>query len=432
MRLPEKAPKIDTAKLAEFPPELIVDSNFQKFLIRCNQEYVHWAVLKRKKIPQEIKPDVVWTILKIIRRSQYRSLNFGKWAFNYFLSDQSLRQLHFLDKGAAGHLQAGSTTMNVEGKERYIISSLMEEAIASSQLEGAATTRKVGKKLLKLGKKPKSYSDRMIINGYKTMQKIITMKDKKITAEQILQLQKEITEGTLKDEEDSGKFRDTNGVIVGDVTYADNIYHHPPNFKEIPKLMEDFCNFASEDTDEFIHPIIKGIILHFLIGYIHPFNDGNGRTARTIFYWHVLSRGYWLFEFMAVSRILLRSKKKYDLAYLYTETDENDLTYFINYNLKSIEEALNAMEKYISRKQNEQSDALKLVEEIKSINLRQADILREFLLHPHKSFTIHEIMSQYGVVYQTARTDLIELEKLEIISKVRVKKKYVYKLSELT
>jgi len=87
------------------------------------------------------------------------------------------------------------------------------------------------------------------------------------------------------------------------------VYHTPPDYNKIPDLMEEFCKFASTDEDDFIHPLIKGIILHFLIGYIHPFTDGNGRCARSIFYWYMLSRGYWLFEYMPISRILLHSKK---------------------------------------------------------------------------------------------------------------------------
>jgi len=58
---------------------------------------------------------------------------------------------------------------------------------------------------------------------------------------------------------------------------------------------------------------------------------------------------------MSISRILLRSKVSYGMAYLYTETDDNDLTYFINYNLNAVEEALHDMEEHITKKQKEQA-----------------------------------------------------------------------------
>ena len=56
----------------------------------------------------------------------------------------------------------------------------------------------------------------------------------------------------------------------------------------------------------FIHPMIRSIILHFWLAYDHPFVDGNGRTARALFYWSMLRHGYWLFEFISISQIILK------------------------------------------------------------------------------------------------------------------------------
>jgi Fic family protein len=284
--------------------------------------------------------------------------------------------------------------------------------------------------MLRLKKKPSNYSEQMIVNGYKTLQKILTIKEKTITPEIILELHKSITQDTLKDKKYEGMFRDNNEVVVGDPLELEKVYYIPPDFKQIPNLIKEFCSFANDDEHEFIHPIIKGIILHFLIGYIHPFEDGNGRTARTLFYWYVLSRGYWLFEFMAISRILVRSRVKYGLSYLYTETDDNDLTYFIEYNLASIEEALEDMNKYITRKQKEQSEALKLVKSIRDINLRQAEILKEFIKDYEKGFVVNEIMTTYGVAYDTARNDLLHLTQLGYLEKIKIQKKFVFRLSK--
>ena len=279
-------------------------------------------------------------------------------------------------------------------------------------------------------KKPKNFSEQMIVNGYHTIQKIVKLKEKKITSEMILELHRNITQDTLKDKAYEGQWRTNNEVVVADPVEADKIYHQPPNYQDVPRLMEEFCEFASNDEQEFINPIIKGIILHFLIGYIHPFEDGNGRTARAIFYWYVLTRGYWLFEFMAISRIILRAKVKYGLAYLYTETDENDLTYFIDYNLDCIEESLHEMEKYIQQKQQEQTEAMRLIKSIKNVNLRQAEILKQLIKDPERSVVVNEIISAYGVAYDTARSDLLYLTKLGYLEMIKVQKRYVFKLSQ--
>ena len=410
--------------------QLLHDKTIYDFITKCNRDYIHWDKLRYQKIPNENKPEQIWALIKIFRSQQYKPVKFNGWTFKYILLDGALRKLHLMDKGAAGHLETGLESVNTEGKSRYIVSALMEEAIASSQLEGAATTRKIAKDILKLKKRPENYSEQMIVNGYDTIQKIIKMKGTTLTPEIILELQKNITNNTLKDKNDEGCFRNNNETIVWDPLKLDKIFHIPPDYKKINNLIKEFCEFANNDNGEFIHPVIKGIILHFLIGYIHPFNDGNGRTARTIFYWYVLSRGYWLFEYMSVSRIILRSKKKYGLAYLYTETDENDLTYFINYNLNAIEEALHDMESYIAKKQKEYSEALNLIKNIKDINLRQTELLKEFMKNPEKNFVIKEIVTTYNVAYDTARNDLLHLTELGYLEKIKIKNKFVFRLSK--
>lgn len=430
MKVPEKPKKLrdilEKNSLNVF--QLLDNKSVHDFVLKCNREYIHWDKLRYQEIPENINPEPIWALIKIFREQQYKLVKFNGWTFKYILLDEALRKIHLMDKSAAGNLETGLDSVNTEGKSRYIVSTLMEEAIATSQIEGAATTRKIAKDILKLKKKPRNYSEQMIINGYETMQKITKMKDTALTPEIILELQRNITKDTLKDKHDEGRFRNNNETVVGDPLKLDIIFHNPPDYKIINNLIEEFCEFANNDDGDFIHPIIKGIILHFLIGYIHPFNDGNGRTARTIFYWYVLSRGYWLFEYMSVSRIIVRSKTKYGLAYLYTETDENDLTYFIDYNLNAIEEALHDMDTHISRKQKEYSEMLNLIQNVEDMNFRQTEILKEFMKNPEKNFVIKEIMTTYNIAYDTARHDLFHLTNLEYLEKIKVKNKFVFRL----
>ncbi len=439
MEKPEKPPKWEKI-LNEHSKEIFPLMNKKPifdFVAQQNKEYAHWDEFRYKLMPENTTKEYLWALIKFFRVERYRPFRFADIKFVYSLLDEMLKQLHFFDKSSAGQIKVGEEfiiggeSIKIEGKERYIISSLMEEAIASSQLEGAATTRKVAKEILRLNKKPRSHSEKMIVNGYKTMSRLRELKDKPLTVDMIIELQREITRDTLKDKSDEGKLRDSNDVVVGDQFIPDKIYYHPPDYKEIPKLIQEFCEFANnDDPKSFMHPIIKGIILHFLIGYIHPFNDGNGRTARTVFYWYVLKQGYWLFEYMSVSRILLRSKKRYGLAYLYTETDDNDLTYFIKYNMNAIQEALEDTSNYIKKKQQEQIEAIKLVKGLKDVNLRQADILKEFMKNPEHIYTVEEIKNTYATAYDTARNDLLHLEKLSYLDKKKVNRKFIFHLKK--
>jgi len=422
MKLPDKP--FDVKKLLDKDVEgfskAIKDEKFRQQVSEYNKRYLYWSELKHR-IGNKTKREYAWALMKLLRSNNYEMFNLNGIHMKYSLLPEFNKRLHFFDKNLAGNIQIKGKSLNLQ--ESYIISSLMEEAIASSQLEGAATTRKVAKAMLREKRRPKNNSEKMIVNNYETMKYIVENKDKKLSKEFIIEIQRIVTKGTLDDQKDEGRFRDNDEIIVGN---DEDIAHIPPTYKEISRLLNEFCDFANESSKEFIHPIIKGCILHFLMGYIHPFNDGNGRTARSIFYWYMLSQGYWLFEYMAISKRILRSRKNYDLSYLYTEYDDMDLTYFINYNIRAIEDSLNDMIEYIHKQQEEQRKTKEIIRKNPDLNLRQALILEEFMKNPLKTFTIKEIMETYGIAYQTARTDLLLLDKKGVISKKISGKTFVY------
>lgn len=393
-----------------------------------NKRYLYYSELKyRTKNQAERKH--FWTLMKLLRSERYETVPFEQIKMKYSLLSDFNKKLHHFDKFLAGNIEIQTKSLGLQ--KRYVISSLMEEAIASSIIEGAATTRKVAKAMLRERRKPRTKSERMVANNYETMQFISEQRKKRITPELLLSIQKMITRGTLDDSDDEGRFRDNNDVVVEDSVNPGQIAHIPPDYKKIPGLIDEFCDFANSDSGDFIHPIIKGTILHFLLGYIHPFNDGNGRTARSIFYWYVLSKGYWLFEYMALSRRIVRSRTNYDLAYLFTEYDEMDLTYFIKYIIKCIDDSCSEMLEYIKKKQSEQEEAKKTIRKSPGLNLRQVTILEEFINNPNKIFTIKEISETYNVVYQTARTDLLLLARNGFINKRVSGKTFLFTFNEL-
>jgi Fic family protein len=428
MELPEKP--IDWMKILKTRGEhifkLIKDKNFFNKVTDFNKRYLFWDELKYR-VTDRTEQIYLWTLMKFLRSEKYDIIPFKQIPLKYANLPEINKHLHSFDKYLAGNIEIQSKTLGLQ--KRYLISSLMEEAIASSILEGAATTRKTAKEMLRQKRKPRNKHEQMVMNGYETMQMIVKRKNEELTPEFLLEIQAMITKETLNHKEDVGKFRDNNEIVVGDNTNPEIVYHKPPDYKKIEKLIKELCDFANNEDDEFIHPIIKGIALHFLIGYIHPFNDGNGRTARSLFYWYVLSRGYWLFEYMAVSRQILRSKKGYGLSYLYTEYDEFDLTYFIKYNMSAIENALSDLLVYIKMKQEEQVKAEKLIEKLKELNFRQANILEEIMKNPEKTFTIKEISEVYHTVYQTARTDLLLLNKMGYVTMKKIAKQFVFKFN---
>jgi len=429
MKLPEKPInwKETFEKESKQIFQIIHQKDLFKQIFEFNKQYLYWSELKYR-VEEEADRKYIWTFMKILRSEKYEKLKIDSIQLIYSLITHFSKKLHNFDKLLAGNIAIQSRTLGL--RKEYMVSSLMEEAIASSIIEGASTTRKVAKSMLREKRKPKTKSEKMIVNNFEAMQYIVSIKDKKLTSETMLEIQKIVTKDTLDDAGDEGRFRDNNDTVVGHSNFPEIIAHIPPDYKEIPHLIEEICNFANNESEEFIHPIIKGIILHFLIGYIHPFNDGNGRSARSIFYWYMLSQGYWLFEYMSVSRRIVHSRNEYDLAYLYTEYDEMDLTYFIKYNIQCIDESLNDLMEYIKKKQMEQEEIKKIIHDVPGLNLRHTMILEEFIRNPTKIFTIKEISETFKVVYQTARTDLLLLVSKGFISQKISGRTFVFILNE--
>ena len=415
-KTPEYSPA-DAQKAWEYADSCdVIDSVFT-----YNKKYLHWEELKYRDLP--VEPLYIWILMKAFRKRDMKYLAFDTLKLKYNLLGDFLEKLHYLDKSAAGRISSGLDSMS-RNKDTFIINSLMEEAIASSQIEGAAVTRRIAKQMLREQRKPVSKDERMILNNYITMKQITQIKNEDLTPELILRIHTTITKNTLENPNDEGTFRDNNDIRVYDE--HGTILHTPPDNKLIEELIEKFCYFANNDDGEFIHPVIKGIILHFLIGYIHPFNDGNGRCGRSIFYWYMLRKDYWLFEYMAVSRAIKDTKGQYKKAYQYTESDENDLTYFIRYNLSAVTTAVDNIQAYIEKKQRESKQALTILQDTDGLNFRQADILKSLIKNPHKPITIKEMTETYHVAYATARQGLFHLEAKGYLSKQKAGKEHIF------
>jgi len=393
------------------------------------QEYIHWDDLRRKKIPFD--PTTFWFVLRTIRSTKFREIRIGDETFPFYSPENFPKQLHLIDKASPASFDwLFGEVPSEANKKQYLINSLMEEAIASSQLEGAATTRPEAKKILREGRKPKNTSEQMIVNNYRTIRRLKELRDEPLSRELILEIHREITHGTLENESDETGFRSCD-VCVGSRADPTLVYHYAPDCAKLPAMIDDLIAFANTD-DEFIHPIIKAIILHFLIGYIHPFVDGNGRTARAVFYWFALKHHYDLLEYISISRIFVHAPVQYTRAYQLTETDSNDMTYFIDFNIHIINRALDDLKKYIINKKEEVAESLQLVEQIPDLSFRQAEILRDFIRHPTRPYTISEIAGKYKISLPTARTDLLLLESKGRLKKYQDGKRQVFLYKGMT
>lgn len=380
------------------------------------ERYLHWDRLRRLPPPAGLSSEQWWLRVKHARQDGMRLLPLtdaiGR-PFGYTLPDLVLRHLHHVDQRVAGEVAMDEVvTSEREAGQRFVVNSLMEEAIRSSQLEGATTSRLVAKELLRSGRTPRDRSEQMIANNYRALRFAKEM-GAELTPESVLELHRIVTAGTLADPGAAGRLQrpGDDRVAVFDRDEARAPVHVPPPAAQLPERLRALCAFANEgdDGEPFVHPVLRAILLHFWLAYDHPFEDGNGRTARILFFWLMHTRGYWLAEYLPISRLIRKAPAQYERAFLETETDGGDTTYFLIHQLGVIDRAVADFHLYLRRKIAEQRDAEARLKGLEGLNGRQVALLTHAIRHPDHAYTYGGHATSHRVTHETARSDLADL-----------------------
>lgn len=421
--------------MIEFPPNIIDDFSFEelirhyeneninKSILKINDEYLYWSDVKYRAQAIGISKEELWALVKYIRSgtdvkiSEFEHMHFS-------LTNFMQRQCHEFDMNFGGSWGASKIFPDDKAtQELYLVSSIMEEAIASSQMEGASTTREAAKEMLRKKISPKDKSQRMIVNNYNTINFIRDHSKEDLTPAFIMQVHALMTDRALDIEDAAGRFRrQEESIVVGDGITGE-IVHIPPEAECLNVFIDRLCAFFNDKSPAiFIHPVIRGIIIHFLMGYYHPFADGNGRTARALFYWYMMRNDYWLVQYLSISRIIRGSKRAYEKAFLFTEHDSNDMGYFIKYHLDVLNKSFDELRKYLVRKHKEKKKSETLLR-LGNITARQAEILNRLIENPDEVLTSMDITSRFGVSAGTAKSDLRNLTEKGYLSEISLNKR---------
>ena len=383
-------------------------------------KYRHWHDFRNLTPPDGLTAEQWWAGVKLQRHALMkvvgRLTDLEGVPFRYARVDGILERQHRLDQLMAGNVELVDVPWTDEVQDRYVIRNFIEEAIASSQLEGASTTRKRAKEMLRHQQKPTTKAERMILNNYRGVNRIVEVKNELLSPDLILEIHAILTAGTLDDPGAEGRFQtaDDERVVVGRGQSLEPQYIPPPA-EAIPDLIEALCDFANEETgDSWIHPLVRALTLHFVLGWIHPFEDGNGRAARALFYWSALRSDYWLMQYVSVSRILLDAPGQYASSFLETETDENDLTYFLIYHLDVIQRAVSEILEYAARQTQESRRIRALLMDL-DLNYRQQALLTHSLMHSDARYTFYSHARSHRVVLMTARNDMVALAEIGLL-----------------
>ncbi len=423
MKIPARPPDYDDLmkRLAESMP-------LPEFLLKIgvpqsDPNYLHWDELRRKPAPRGYSHEAWWLALKLCRRCTYCRIPLRDKKgdpFRYSMPNMILEVLDGIGSGAGrSGVKPGVQDVLQRIRARHLATPMLQEAITSSQLEGAVTTRAVAEAMIQSGRSPRDKSERMICNNYRAMQTIMRIKSHPLTSDVIFELHRILTEGTLDNPSAAGRYR-TSEEPVHVVDPEGLVVHEPPPAEELPLRMVSLCAFANEGVQAtpgtFISPILRAIMLHFWLAYDHPFVDGNGRTARALMYWFLLNQGYDLFEYVSISNIINKARAKYARAFMYTETDGNDLTYFIRHQTDVMRQAIGDLNDEVARRLRELQAVEGRLTQFPGLNQRQQAIIAEALKHPHRDISIKGHQDFSGVAYATARADLLGLKDLGLLS----------------
>lgn len=395
-------------------------------------KYLHWDRFIWR-VPKGTSEQGAWVATKLARKTISKTVELvaeqGK-KFSYCIPDSLYALLHQIDKlSGGGHAIGDGSFITTKEKDRYLVKSLMmEEAITSSQLEGASTTRKIAKEMLETKRLPIDKSEQMIFNNYLLMKKALERKDEELSIDLILELHAIATYKAIDNDATPGALREDNTIAVSNL--YNELAHVPPCYSSLKERLLSLCDFANEkhdgpNSDTFIHPLVKAIILHFMIGYIHPFGDGNGRTARAIFYWYMLRSGYWLFEYVSISKLIQEKRSDYDAAFIYTETDEFDLTYFIYHQVDVVMRAVNSLNSHIESKKSEFYQFMEWIEKSplsKNFKRGQLELLKEAVKQPGRIFTAKQVSVEFDINENTARSYLNGLVDNDLLVATKGKK----------
>ncbi|WP_017792759.1 Fic family protein [Leucobacter salsicius] len=385
--------------------------------------YLHWDKLSRKTPPEGLSSEEWWFLVKMKRANQARPLPLldkEGTPLTVNLTDEVLQLSEEIARRSGGIVGGGKNDLNRADTDLYLVRSLLDESIRSSQLEGASTSRRVAVEMIDSGRTPRDVSEIMILNNYLAMQEAKEAASGPLSQEFVLGLHETLTTNTLENPDHSGRIQTEDDERIS-VWAGDVCVHVPPPAAQLPERLETLVQFANGATDSspYLPPVVRAIITHFMFGYDHYFEDGNGRLARTAFYWSMLHNGYWLAEFATISGILREAPGKYGDAYQHAEDDDGDLTYFVLHQLRVFKRSLDNLDEHIARKQAENAQLKRTLATLaEQFSFRQSQILESFNDGEYSTVTASAVARRFHVTEQTARNDLKHLEELKLLARL--------------
>ena len=276
---------------------------------------------------------------------------------------------------------------------------VVDEAVYSSVIEGAFTSREQAADFIRQNKQPRNKSEQMVKNNYDALTYVLEHLEDEINEETILQIAQIVTRSAA--EVQVTGYRD--GAVY--VTGREGDVYTPPQADAVPEMMRALVEFIQKSE---LHPLLKACIAHFYFVYVHPFGDGNGRTARALSYMMLLQAGYDFFRYFSISGIVAEERGKYYRSMRNVEDSDGDMTYFIDAYSGMLARTVEKMEHHL-KYHVLAGQKLKELEQNGTLNERQLKGAKWLLESSGSSVAVETWRKKYKVATETARRDLLAL-----------------------
>ncbi|HET6333885.1 MAG TPA: Fic family protein [Polyangiales bacterium] len=390
--------------------------------------YLHWDEFRRRPPPGGLTSEQWWGAQKLGRfgaRVEIPSfVDVRGKPFWYCRLDAIDRATHTLDRrDAVREMIEAVGDMSV--RTQYRVDQWIEEAISSSLIEGAKlTTRAEARDMVRSGRTPTTHGERMVANNYAAMNRLLELTDQPLQFDDLLEIHSILGAGALDAPNAEGRLRTAADDVRVEDTVTGETWFVPPAADELRSRLDALLAFANQslDAQPFVHPLLRAIILHFWLAYLHPFIDGNGRMARALFYRQMLRSGYDFAQYLSISGPIDRSKRAYYRSFVYTETDEGDLTYFLLNQLQVLSAATTELVEHLRERSQRLLAVANALPSSDALNHRQRSVLSDLVRQRLPDATVSGHASSHGVTYLTARKDLQDMVASKLLKRVRIGK----------
>ena len=292
---------------------------------------------------------------------------------------------------------------------------LILESHHSTHIEGTAINLQQARDILS-GKKVKNVSrdDEKELLNYKKAMGFISKylrKDDPISERLVRELHKILVRDVRGSEAQPGNYRKIQNYVAN--SHTKEIIYTPPAPLEVPHLMREFVDWINDNIEE-VSPVLTAGIAQFQFVQIHPFVDGNGRTARLLSTLILYKTGYDFKRLFTISEYYDKERSAYYNAIQAVRKNKMDMTVWLEYFV----DGLRSQMKEIQGKGKEiikNDTALRKIKKA-GLNARQEKVVK-FILQNGKVM-VSDYQTVASCTRRTAQRDLDDLLDKKIIKAI--------------